>query len=70
MERFKLINELAVAGENFARMNLNQRKLKSVGSKLDVVPHTFTGKTAVDWLMDCCTTGEVDEVEHCTMVFR
>lgn len=28
MQRFKLINELAVAGENFARMNMNRRRLK------------------------------------------
>ena len=36
MERFTMINQLAVAGENYARMNLNQGKLKSVGSKLSV----------------------------------
>ena len=36
MERFKLINDLAVAGENLARMNMNRRRLKRVGSKLSM----------------------------------
>ena len=36
MERFTLINDIAVAGENFARMNMNRNRLKRVGSKLSV----------------------------------
>lgn len=36
MERFKLINDLAVAGEDFARMNMNRRRWKRVESKLSM----------------------------------
>ena len=36
MERFKLINDLAVAGEDFARMNMSRGRLKRVGSKLSM----------------------------------
>ena len=36
MERFKLIKDLAVAGEDFARMNMNRARLKRVGSKLSM----------------------------------
>ncbi len=36
MERFKLINELAFAGEDFARMNLGWRRLKRGVSILNV----------------------------------
>ena len=34
-----------------------------------VVPHTFTGKTAVDWLMDCCTTVDRREVYEIAELF-
>ena len=36
MERFKLINDLAVAGEVFARMNMNRGRLKRLGGKLSM----------------------------------
>lgn len=34
-----------------------------------VVPNTFTGKTAVDWLMDCCTTVDRREVHEVAELF-
>lgn len=34
-----------------------------------LVPHTFTGKTAVDWLMDCCTTVDRREVYEIAELF-
>ena len=34
-----------------------------------VVPNTFTGKTAVDWLMDCCTTVDRREVYEIAELF-
>ena len=34
-----------------------------------VVPHTFTGKAAVDWLMDCCTTVERRETFEVAELF-
>lgn len=49
MERFTLIYDLAVAGENFARMEMNRRRLKRVGSKLSV-QITEGRKAAIDML--------------------
>ncbi|KAL8744025.1 MAG: hypothetical protein Q9190_003679 [Brigantiaea leucoxantha] len=34
-----------------------------------VVPNTFTGKAAVDWLMDCCTTVDRREVYEIAELF-
>ena len=34
-----------------------------------IVPNTFTGKTAVDWLMDCCTTVDRREVFEIAELF-
>ena len=34
-----------------------------------LVPHTFTGKAAVDWLMDCCTTVERRETFEVAELF-
>ena len=34
-----------------------------------VVPNTFTGKTAADWLMDCCTTVDRREVYEIAEMF-
>lgn len=35
----------------------------------EVVPNTFTGKAAVDWLMDCCTTVDRREVYEVADLF-
>lgn len=35
----------------------------------EVVPNTFTGKAAVDWLMDCCTTVDRREVYEIADLF-
>lgn len=35
----------------------------------DVIPNTFTGKAAVDWLMDCCTTVDRREVYEIADLF-
>ena len=34
-----------------------------------IVPNTFTGKAAVDWLMDCCTTVDRREVYEIAELF-
>ena len=34
-----------------------------------IIPNTFTGKTAVDWLMDCCTTVDRREVYEIAELF-
>ena len=45
-------------------------KMASQRKILDrLVPNTFTGKTAVDWLMDCCTTVDRREVYEIAELF-
>ena len=60
MERFTLINNLAVAGENFARMELNRRRLKRVGSKLSV--QITEGRKAAIEVLERAKAGRETEI--------
>ena len=48
-------------------VGVKMAKERKVGDKL--VSHTFTGKAAVDWLMDCCTTVDKRETEEIAQLF-
>ena len=48
-------------------VGVKMAKERKVGEK--IVGHTFTGKAAVDWLMDCCTTVDKRETEDIAQLF-
>ena len=48
-------------------VGVKMAKERKIGDK--VIPLTFTGKAAVDWLMDCCTTVDKRETEDIAQLF-
>ena len=48
-------------------VGVKMAKERKIGDKL--IMYTFTGKAAVDWLMDCCTTVDKRETEDIAQLF-